>query len=101
MALTFSPSADVACILNALLDIFERRTSQVAKSPTEHATRTIKVTIGDISLPSYFSQTDPTPRITANEQFQTLEHAGMVKLKWIPGETGHLLQAVSLVTEHA
>jgi hypothetical protein len=101
MELTFSPSADVIVILNALLDIFERRTTQNAKSPTEHATRTIKVVLADISLPAYFSQLDPTPRILANEQFIALEKVGGLKLTWIPGETGHLLQSIILQTEHA
>lgn len=101
MELTFSPSADVVVVLNALLDIFERRTTQTAKSSTEHATRSIKVVLADTSLPAYFSQIDPTPRITANEQFTALERAGLVKITWLPGETGHILQSVKLETEHA
>ncbi len=99
--ISFSPSPDVTIVLNALLDIFERRTTQNAKSSTEHATRTIKVVFADISLPAYFSQTDPTPRLIANEQFIALEKVGALKLTWIPGETGHLLQSITLQTEHA
>ena len=106
MELTFSPSADVVVVLNALLDIYERRATQNAKSSTEHATRntqqrSIKITLADISLPFYFSQLDPTPRILANEQFIALERVGLVKLIWFPGETGHILETVVLETEHA
>lgn len=91
--ISFTPSPDVSIVLNALLDIFERR-----KSPK---TRSIKVNFTDLQLPSYFSQTEPTPRTTANEQFIALEKAGLLKLAWLPGETGHLLASVTLKTEHA
>lgn len=110
LELTFSPSADVIVVLHALLDIYERRTTQNARSSTEHATRypeaqqsgrAIKVSLTDLALPSYFSQLDPTPRILANEQFTVLERAGFLRLGWIPGETGHLLQFAKLQTEHA
>jgi len=110
MELSFIPSPDVIVVLNALLDIYERRTTQNAQHPTEHATyhpeaprsgRAIKLNLIDISLPSYFSQTDPTPRILANEQFIALERAGFLHLGWIPGETGHLLQFATLQTEQA
>ena len=110
LEITFSPSPDVAVVLNALLDIFERRTTQTAKSSTQPATcypeaqrsgRAIKVSLTDLALPSYFSQLDPTPRILANEQFDALEKAGLIKLIWLPGETGHILQSVKLETEHA
>jgi hypothetical protein len=101
MELTFSPSADVIVVLNALLDIFERRATQNAKSSTEHVTRAIRITISEIDLPSYFSQLDPTPRILANEQLTALERSGFLRLGWVPGETGHLLQFATLQTEHA
>jgi len=113
MKIFFAPSPDVAIVLNALLDILERRTTQNARHPTEHiipqrsgvgAIRSIKVFLHELSLHSYFSQTDPTPRLVANEQFQTLEQAGLLRLAWVPGETGHLLQAISippLNTEYA
>lgn len=91
--ISFTPSVDVSVVLNALLDIFERR-----KSPE---TRSIKVNLADLKLPDYFSQTEPTPRITANEQFTALEKAGLLKMVWLPGETGHLLQSATLNTEHA
>jgi hypothetical protein len=114
MGVFFIPSPDVTVVLNTLLDILERRTSQNARHPTEHiipqrsgvratynpiaqqSGRSIKISLQDIPLPSYFSQTDPTPRLVANEQFQTLEQAGLLRLSWVPGETGHLLQAISI-----
>ncbi|MEI7846623.1 MAG: hypothetical protein WCK35_12545 [Chloroflexota bacterium] len=99
--ITFSPSPDVSVVLNTLLDIFERRKTQIAKAATERAIRTIKVVIADTPLPAYFSQTDPTPRITANDQFKMLARAGILKLNWVPGETGHILEAVVLEIEHA
>lgn len=101
MELTFSPSVDVIVVLNALLDIYERRTTKNGTRNTEYVARTIKATLTDLPLPSYFSQTDPTPRLTANEQFTALEKAGLLKLTWLPNETGHLLQSITLQTEHA
>jgi hypothetical protein len=98
--ITFSPSPDVSVVLNTLLDIFERRTTQTAKSAPERAIRIIKVVLVDTILPAYFSQIDPMPRITANEQFQMLARAGILKLNWVPGETGHILENVVLETEH-
>jgi len=98
MEMSFVPSPDVSVALNALLDILERRVSR----DTEHATRSIKVTLANLSLPNYFSQTDPAPRIIANEQFQLLEHSNLVHLNWLPGDTGHILQSITLPkTEHA
>lgn len=93
MELTFSPSADVAVVLNTLLDILERRKNQ--------SERCVRVSIAAINLPTYFSQIDPTPRVTANEQCQILEKAEILNLTWFPGETGHLLQSITLKTEHA
>ncbi|MCG2788114.1 MAG: DUF2220 domain-containing protein [Anaerolineae bacterium] len=93
MNISFTPSSDVAAALNTLLDILERRKSPEARS--------IKVSLVDISMPSYFSQTDPSARLTANEQFTALEKNGLLKLTWLPGETGHLLQSVTLQTESA
>ncbi len=97
MEMPFIPSPDVSVALNALLDILERRVSR----DTEHATRSIKVTLTNISLPNYFSQANPEPRITANEQFILLEKNGLLQLTWVLGEAGHLLQAITLPkTEH-
>jgi hypothetical protein len=90
---SFIPSPDVAVVLNSLLDSLERRTQ-----PT---TRAIRVTLADLSLPNYFSQANPEPRLIANEQLTHLEKKGLLHLTWIPGETGHLLHSVTLPkTEH-
>ncbi len=101
MEVSFIPSPDVAVVLNALLDILERRASQNGTRATQHS-RSIKVTLADLPLPNYFSQANPEPRITANEQLIHLEKSGLIRLTWIPGETGHLLQSITLPkTEHA
>jgi Wadjet anti plasmid transformation system JetA-like protein len=108
MEFSFTPSPDVTVLLNALLDILERRHSlnpilrklhQDAVSEvegTEHATRSIKITLADISLPHYFSQANPEPRLIANEQLIKLEKNGLLQLTWIPGGTGHLLQSIAI-----
>jgi hypothetical protein len=88
MELSFTPSPDVSVVLNALLDILERR--------TEYTTRSIKVSLTTLPLPGYFSQANPEPRLLANEQFSRLEKKGLLQLTWIPGETGHLLQSIAL-----
>ena len=108
MEFSFTPSPDVTVLLNALLDILERRRSRVStlQKPyqdtvnevegTEHATRSIKITLADVPLPHYFSQANPEPRLIANEQLIQLEKNGLLQLTWIPGETGHLLQSIAL-----
>lgn len=118
MEITFTPSPDVAVILNALLDKLESRArrnpalSEVEAtyhtSPdrehetrnTLHAARSIKIVLDDLGLPSYFSQIDPQSRIIANHQLQILQQHGLVHLNWLPGETDHLLLSISL-SEHA
>jgi hypothetical protein len=118
MEFSFTPSADVTVALNALLDILERRhsrnsallklrgdnVSEVERTEhancTTHNARSIKLTLANLSLPTYFSQTDPTPRLTANEQLIILEKNELLKLTWLPGETGHILQTIAL-TQHA
>lgn len=98
MEMSFIPSPDVSVALNALLDILERRDG---KRNMQNA-RAIKVTLANLSLPNYFSQANPEPRITANEQFILLGKSGLIQLTWISGETGHLLQSIALPkTEHA
>ena len=82
------PSPDVAAILHNLLDQYERR-----QDP--HA-RVIRCDLEGIELPGYYSQLDPEPRQVANEQFRRLEEAGLVRLGWLPGQEGHLLEAVVL-----
>lgn len=99
MKISFIPSPDVAAVLNTLLDIFERRT-QHATRKNGHGTHSIKITLNELALSAYFSQVDPQPRLIANDQFTQLEHAGLLSLIWLPGETGNLLQSVALITEH-
>src|SRR5574341_1193712 len=112
MEISFTPSPDVAVILNALLDKFENRakrnhslgeTNETYQTPpnTQHVTSSIKINLIDLSLPTYFSQTDPEPRTIANQQLRTLEKYGHLNLIWLPGESGHLLQAITLKTEEA
>ena len=91
----FSPSPDVTAILNALLDIYERH------EPGRSFTRAIRVRLDELDLSGYASQLNPAPRQTANEQFQTLAERGFVRLAWLPGETNHLLDTVTLLPEHA
>ncbi len=88
MEISFTPSPDVVVALNVLLDILERR--------AQPATRVIKINLADIHLPNYFSQTDPAPRMVANEQFQILERANLIHINWLPGETGHIIQSIAL-----
>jgi hypothetical protein len=99
--LNFVPSPDVASILHALLDAYERRPAESREREGGHGTRAIRFPMTGAPLPSYHSQIDPIPRQTANEQFRTLERLGLVKLDWLPGETGHLLASVTLVVEQA
>ena len=93
--LPFIATPDVAAILNALLDIYERH------EPDRPFVRAIRVRLDELTLPGYTSQLDPAPRQTANEQLQGLEQRGFLSLAWLPGETGHLLDAVTLLPEHA
>ena len=88
--ISFVPSADTRVILNALLDIFERRESS--------STRAIKVKLREINLPAYFSQQDPEPRMITNQQMQSLADSNLIQLKWIAGEENHLLDLVTLTT---
>ncbi|HJW89765.1 MAG TPA: Wadjet anti-phage system protein JetD domain-containing protein [Anaerolineales bacterium] len=103
MEITFSPSPDVAAVLNALLDRLENRArranASAASSPL--TPRAVKVRLADLNLPAYFSQTDPEPRLTANQQFQELAWQHLLSLSWLPGETGHLLEAITLQAEEA
>lgn len=97
MEISFAPSPDVTVVLNTLLDIFERRMKQTLLKK-DNTTRSIKVTLTDIHLPAYFSQTEPAPRLIANDQLTQLEQARLLHLVWQPGEKGNLLQSVTLKT---
>ncbi|MCI0610188.1 MAG: DUF2220 domain-containing protein [Anaerolineae bacterium] len=108
MEISFIPAPDVAVILNALLDKFEnrakrnhivRRRVETEAEGTYGASRSIKIVLDDLNLPSYFSQIDPQSRIIANQQLQNLEQQGLLQLKWLPGETNHLLHSIALRTE--
>ncbi len=93
--LPFIPTPDVVAVLNALLDIYERH------EPGRPFVRAIRVPLDELDLPGYLSQLDPAPRQTANEQLQELERRGFVRLAWLPGELGHLLEMVTLLPERA
>ena len=95
MSLPFTPAPDVVVILNALLDIYERH------EPGRPFVRAIRVRLAELDLPGYTSQLDPAPRQTANEQLTALAGRGLVRLAWLPGETGHLLETVTLLPERA
>ena len=94
-SLPFTPTPDVAAILNALLDIYERH------EPGRPFVRAIRVRLDELELPGYTSQLAPAPRQTANEQLRELEQRNFVRLAWLPGEAGHLLDAVTLLPERA
>jgi hypothetical protein len=93
MMISFVPTCDVAAIIHILLDVFERRGSAPRQA--------VRVDLDDVAvtLPGYFSQTDPVPRVTTNEQMDALEQRGLVRLAWQAGQKGHLLQAVTLEPE--
>lgn len=93
MTIPFVLTCDVAAIIHILLDVFERRSSAPRQA--------VRVDLDDVAvtLPGYFSQTDPVPRVTANEQMDVLEQRGLVRLAWQAGQKGHLLQAVTLEPE--
>ncbi len=93
--LPFRPAPDVAVLLNALLDGYERH------APGRPFVRGPRVRLDDLDLPGYASQVDPAPRLTANAQMQALANLGYVRLTWLPGEAGHLLDAVTLLPERA
>ena len=118
MDISFSPSPDVAVILNALLDKFENRakhnpalsagmqheprnTQPCLEQSRRDPPRSIKILLSDLPLPAYFSQTDPEPRLIANKQLQELAKHNLITLKWLPGETNHLLHSIALPTGHA
>ncbi|MEW5873213.1 MAG: Wadjet anti-phage system protein JetD domain-containing protein [Chloroflexota bacterium] len=99
MDISFKPSPDVVILLHALLDKLEQRSKGDSGSelgnlqPRPHA---IRVALEEIDLPGYYSQTDPEPRSVTNGQLQELAHYGLISLTWLPGETGHLLDYVTL-----
>lgn len=104
MALSFNPSPDVTAILNTLLDIYERRDFPSPRGRGEGGEdhrRAIRCDVHSMALPGYHSQVDPNARPVANEQLAALERLGYVRLAWLRGEEGHLLESVSLRPERA
>ena len=91
----FTPTQEVAVILHQLLDMYERR----GEAPKQ----TVRVKMEEVEplLPGYYSQADPTPRVTANEQLGHLAGRDWVHLTWQPGQTGHLLEVVALEPSRA
>lgn len=96
----FIPSPDVTSLLQALLDRHERRLVAALGEGAGNQ-RSICLKLAELSLPGYFNQADPEPRIIANQQLQRLEQAGLLRLGWLPGESGHLLEGVTLLAECA
>lgn len=100
METSFTPTPDIIVILNALLDKFENRAKRnriiCGSGGTHHETRSIKISLTELPLPSYFSQTDPEPRLITNKQIQALANHNLITLTWLPGETNHILQSASL-----
>jgi hypothetical protein len=80
----------VATIVNHLLDIYERRDG----APKQAVRVNLEQLAAD--LPGYFSQLDPLPRLTTNEQLTALGKSGLLYLTWQPGQAGHLLATVTL-----
>ena len=97
--IAFTPFAEVAALLNNLLDTLEQREPRVLSEGVSR--RSIRLVLNALAYPTYFSQTDPAPRQITNEQLQTLERIGWVKLIWVPGEAGHLLSSVTLMPDQA
>jgi hypothetical protein len=87
---SFVPTPDVTVIINHLLDIYERR----GGAPKQ----VVRVKLDDLAktLPGYYSQVDPAPRLTTNEQLAALAEQGLVHLTWQPGQIHHLLASVTL-----
>lgn len=107
--MNFTPAPDAAIIFNALLDTLEQRERRAPLSQGEGRSSTgaranrrpIKINLADLPLPSYFSQTDPDPRQITNNQLLIAEQAGLVKLAWLPNQSGHLLASVTLNPDQA
>lgn len=107
-ALSFVPSPDVTAILNALLDAYERRDRPPAptllsdpQAGDERTRRAIRCDVHSMALPGYHSQVDPDARLIANEQLAGLAQSGCVRVAWLRGQEGHLLESVSLVAGRA
>jgi hypothetical protein len=84
-----------------LLDRLENRLRRSGPSLAGNApaARPIKVRLADLDLPGYLSQTDPEPRLIANRQLHELARQKWLDLAWLPGESGHLLESVTLISQ--
>jgi len=108
-ALSFVPSPDVIAVLNTLLDIYERRDRPSSLAPRSvpslagegRVRHAIRCDVHSMALPGYHSQVDPNARLIANEQLAALEKLGYVRLAWLRGQEGHLLESVTLVPARA
>ncbi len=91
----FVPTPDTTTLLDLLLDIYEQRGGRPKQA--------VRVKLRDAAgvLPGYYSQTDPLPRVTTNEQLMALAQHGWVTLTWESAQEGHLLAAVTLVVAAA
>ena len=96
--LTFVLSPDVTLLLSALLDRLERREDGPLSISDGRPVRPFKIILSELGLPGYYSQVDPEPRQVMNEQLQALENAGLLRLFWLAGEKGNLLEAAALVS---
>lgn len=101
--LQFTPCDDVAALLNAALDAYERRSPvpREAQQAGVRGARPVNILLRDLDLPGYFSQVDPDPRLVTNEQLQALQHVGWLRLIWQQGGEGHLLEGLSMPPESA
>ncbi|MBQ9015981.1 MAG: DUF2399 domain-containing protein [Firmicutes bacterium] len=86
-------------ILNALLDSLERRKDYTA-SQAETTGRRVCYRIDRRHLPAYFD-TSSLAWQTVHEQMEALQQKGLIELHWKDGQSGHILEKVSLVREQA
>ena len=86
--MSFRPTPDTATVLNHLLDIFERRDGAPKQA--------VRVRLAELKLPGYYSQVDPAPRVTTNDQLKQLAQQDCLTLAWEQAQTGHLLDSVVL-----
>lgn len=76
-------------LLHLLLDAYEHRADPRARAISVSAAR----------LPGYLDERDPAPRLHAHARLQAWEQAGWVRLRWVRGEEGNLLDRVALCAE--
>ena len=84
-------NADIDSLLHLLLDAYERRADPAARAISVSAAR----------LPGYQDERDPAPRLRAHARLVAWEQAGWVRLRWVRGEEGNLLDRVALCADSA